>query len=201
MPSFFLALDPYLIWFYRLPGNAYVGFFLGTFVLALICLALGEITISLVSRMVGKHLDAVAAETLRYQDLSIEAAKAGDKASFKAANKLANEAFGRSFFSLAAFSMARLWPAPFGLAWMQYRFLEVQFPIPGTGWSLGFIGVFIIIYIAAFLALKQIKNKLSYFRLMKAMPGSDPTQPSEQREVSASTPPIQTSNQGSLLDL
>lgn len=98
MPSFLLALDPYLIWFYRLPGNAYAGFFLGTFILALICLLLGQLTISAAYRLAGKHLDAVAAETLKYQDLSIEAAKAGDKTSYKAANKMANEAFGKSFF-------------------------------------------------------------------------------------------------------
>jgi hypothetical protein len=39
---------------------------------------------------------------------------------------------------------------------MQYRFLEVEFPIPGTNWALGFIGGFIIIYIAAYLALKRL---------------------------------------------
>ena len=44
MPSFFLALDPYLIWSYRLIDNAYAGFLLGTLVLALICLIIGEIT-------------------------------------------------------------------------------------------------------------------------------------------------------------
>jgi hypothetical protein len=165
MPSFLLALDPYLIWWYRLPGNAYAGFFLGTFVLALICLILGDVTFSLASRLQGKHLDSVATEATEYQDLSIKAAKAGDKASYHAANKLANDAFGKSFFSLMALSMARLWPAPFALAWMQYRFLEVEFPIPGTPWSLGYIGVFILIYIAAYLTLKR----LPWFRRLRAL--------------------------------
>jgi hypothetical protein len=48
---------------------------------------------------------------------------------------------------------------------MQHRFLELEFPIPGTNWSLGFIGVFIIIYVAAFFLLKQMKRRLTVFRL------------------------------------
>jgi hypothetical protein len=170
MPWFFLALDPYLIWFYRLPGNAYVGFCLGTFVLAVICLILGDITFFLAARLQGKHLDNIATEAGKYQDLSIGAAKAGDKVSYHAANKLANEAFGQSFFSLIALSMARLWPVPFALAWMQYRFLGVEFPIPGTKWSLGFIGVYVIIYIVAYLVLKRLPR----FRRIKAILLRDP---------------------------
>ena len=163
MPSFLIALDPYLIWFYRIPDNAYVGFFLGTFILALICVLIGEVTLAVVSRLAGKHLDTVAAETLKYQDLSIEAAKAGDKVSYKAANKLANEAFGKSFFSLAAVSMARLWLAPFALAWIQYRFFEVEFPIPFTGFSVGYIAPFIVLYLVAYQIVKRLKRQLPYF--------------------------------------
>jgi hypothetical protein len=164
MPWLLLALDPYLIWFYRLPGNAYAGFCLGTFILALLCLVIGDMTFSLAARLLGKHLDGVATETVKYQDLSIDAARAGDKTTFKAVNKLANDAFGRSFFSLMAFSMTRLWPVPFALAWMQYRFLEVEFPIPGTSWSLGFIGVFIIIYAAAYFLFRQVQRRFPFSR-------------------------------------
>jgi hypothetical protein len=164
IPWLLLALDPYLIWCYRLPGNAYAGFLLGTFVLVLICLIVGDLTFSLATRLLGKHLDRTATEAGNYQDLSIDAAKAGDKAVFKAANKLANDAFGRSFFSLMALSMARLWPAPFALAWMQYRFFEVEFPLPGTNWSLGYLGVFIIIYVAAYFLFKQVQRRLSFSR-------------------------------------
>jgi hypothetical protein len=170
MPWFFLAVDPYLIWFYRLPGNAYAGFFLGTFVLAVICLVVGDVTFAVAARLQGNHLDKIASEAGKYQDISIDAAKAGDQTSFRAANKLANEAFGLSFFSLMAIAMARLWPIPFALAWMQYRFLDVDFPIPGTNWSLGFIGMFIIIYIAAYFLIKQAKHRLSYWRRLKEMP-------------------------------
>ncbi|MFW6122903.1 MAG: hypothetical protein ACOC6L_01545 [Thermodesulfobacteriota bacterium] len=161
-PSFLLALDPYLIWFYRLPANAYAGFFLGTFVLAVLCLILGEITLILGYRLVGNRLEGLTAETLKYQDLSIEAAKAGDKASYQAANRMANDAFGMSFFSTMALSMARLWPVPFALAWMQLRFLEVEFFIPYTGFSVGFIAVFIVLYIAAYFLVKQVKYRFRF---------------------------------------
>jgi uncharacterized protein YneF (UPF0154 family) len=174
MPSFLLPLDPYLIWFYRLPGNAYVGFILGTLVLVLICLVIGDITFFLATRIMGKHLERVAGEALKYQDLSIQAAKAGDKYSFKAANQVANDAFGQSFFSLCALSMARLWPVPFALAWMQYRFLELGFPIPGTPWSLGYIGAFIIIYALAYFLIKHIVRRLPFSRQTAAIPAADP---------------------------
>jgi multisubunit Na+/H+ antiporter MnhB subunit len=160
MPSFFVFLDPYLIWSYRSPDNAYVGFCLGTLVLVLICLVLGEITISLAARLLEKHLENLTVEAVRYQDLSIAAAQAGDKASFQAVNKLANEAFGKSFFPQVALSMARLWPVPFALAWMQYRFLEIEFPLPLVGLSLGYIGIFIIIYVAAYMLFKRLRAKL-----------------------------------------
>ena len=163
IPSFFLVLDPYLIWFYRLPGNSYVGFFLGTFFLALLCLFLGEITIALGYRLVGKRLEGLTAETLKYQDLSIEAAKAGDKASYRAANKMANDTFGMSFFSTMALSMARLWPVPFALAWMQLRFTEVEFPLPFLGFSLGFLGVFILVYLVAYFLVKRVKGQFLIF--------------------------------------
>ena len=153
-----LALDPYLIWWYRLPENAYVGFFLGTFILALLCVILGEVTVSLAYRLVGKRLEDLTAESLKYQDLSIEAAKAGDKASYKAANKMANEAFGMSFFSQMAVSMARLWPLPFALAWMQTRFTEVDFPLPYIGLAIGYIGVFILVYVVVYFLFKRVKR-------------------------------------------
>ncbi|MBM4284084.1 MAG: hypothetical protein FJ128_02380 [Deltaproteobacteria bacterium] len=161
MQSFYQWADPYLIWFYRLSGSAWVDFVLGTFVLACLALLVGEISVSLALRYSRKGLDYRAEEAARYQRLAIEALRAGDKEAHDAANKLANEAFGHTFFQQAALSAAFLWPVLFALAWMQTRFLEVEFPIPGTSWSLGFIGVFIIIYVAAYLLHKRVKNRLT----------------------------------------
>jgi hypothetical protein len=176
MHPFYLFLDPYLIWFYRQTGSAAANFVLGTFVVAILSLLVGEITSSLASLVVRRHSDEVTGEARKYQDLSMEALKAGDRPAYEAANEVANEAFSKSFFMQVALSATFFWPAFFVLGWMQYRFLEVEFPIPGTNWSMGFIGVFIIIYLAACFLFKRAKRSLSYFRRETAMPNTGLTQ-------------------------
>ena len=158
MPLWCEFLDPFLIWFYRLTGQAWLDFFIGSFLLAVICLLLGEGTLYLVFRVSRKRLAEKMAEADKYQTLSIEALKAGNREAYEAANKLAKEAFGRSFMHQLTLSGAFLWPVCFTLAWMQYRFLEVEFPIPGTDWSLGFIGVFVLIYVTAYFLLKGLRR-------------------------------------------
>lgn len=160
MPWPFVALDPYLIRFYRLTGHTVADFYLGTFVLALHAVALGELSLWLARRLVGRYLEETAALARHYQDLSIEALKAGDKEAYEAANKLANEAFSKSFFQQMALSAAFFWPAPVALAWMQYRFLGVEIPLPGTDLSVGFIGAFILCYIPAYLVWKRLLRGL-----------------------------------------
>ena len=176
MPSIFLYLDPYLIWFYRLTGHAWGDFFLGTFALACFCLLLGEITVSLAFWFSRKRIDQTTSEADRYQNLSIEALKAGDKAAYNAANKLANEAFGQSFFLQIALSAAFLWPICFALAWMQYRFLEVEIPIPFTGFSVGYIAPFIVLYIVAYQILKRLKRRLPRFSSFKTTLDAHPAE-------------------------
>jgi hypothetical protein len=149
-------VDQYLIMCYRLTGHAGLDFAIGTFVLAGLCLLMGKFTVFLAYWFTRKRLEQRAAEASKYQDLAITALKAGNKEAYAAANTLANEAFGHSFFQQAALSAGFLWPVCFALGWMQYRFLEVEFPIPGTNWSLGFMGGFIPIYIAAYLIMKRL---------------------------------------------
>jgi len=158
-------VDHYLIMSYRLTGHAGADFAIGTLVLACISLLIGEVTVSLAFLLTRKRLRAKSAEAEKYQDLSIEALKAGNKEAYQAANKLAKDAFGHTFFQQVALSSAFLWPVFFALAWMQYRFLELEFPIPGTNWTLGFIGMFIIIYVATFFLFKQGKRRLTLFRM------------------------------------
>ena len=167
MPLFYQFLDPYLIWFYRITGSALTDFFIGTFVLALITLIIGEFTISLTFLAVKRYVDRTTDEVIKYQNLSVDALAAGDKQVYSAANKLANDAFGKSFFMQIALSAAFLWPICFALAWMQYRFLEVEFPLPVTDYSLNYIGVFIIIYAATYLLFKRVKYNLPFFRRIK----------------------------------
>jgi hypothetical protein len=156
MHPFYLFFDPYLIWFYRLTGSAAANFLLGTFVAAVLSLLVGEVTSLLASFVVRRRFEEVTGEAKKYQDMSMEALKAGDRPSYEAANQVANDAFSKSFFMQLALSATFFWPIFFVLGWMQCRFLDIEFPIPGTNWSLGFIGVFILIYVAAYLLFKQV---------------------------------------------
>ena len=169
MHPVYLYLDPYLIWFYRLSGSAEVNFLLGTLALAVLSLLVGESTSSLASLIVRRQFEQVAGEAKRYQDLSMEALKAGNRPAYEAANKVANEAFGKSFFMQMALSATFFWPIFFALGWMQYRFLEMAFPLPFIGFSIGYIGVFILLYIPAYILFKRVKHKLPRLRRIKKL--------------------------------
>jgi hypothetical protein len=158
-------VDQYLMMFYRFTGHAGVDFAIGTFVLAVICLLIGEVTVFCAFLVTRKRLNEKTAEAEKYQNLSIDALKAGNKEAYKAANELAKDAFGHTFFQQVALSSAFLWPVCFALAWMQFRFLEVEVPLPLLPVSIGFIGVFILIYVATFFLFKKLKRRVTLFRL------------------------------------
>ena len=99
----------------------------------------------------------------------MEALKSGDRPAYEAANTVANEAFGKSFFMQVALSATFFWPIFFALGWMQYRFLEIAFPLPFIGFSLGYTGVFVILYIAAYVIFKAVKRRMPYFRRIKEL--------------------------------
>jgi hypothetical protein len=146
-----------------------VNFLLGTLALAILSLLVGELTSFLASFIVRRHFEQVTGEARRYQDLSIEALKAGDRPAYEAANKLANEAFGKSFYSQVALSATFVWPIFFALGWMQHRFLGVAFPLPFIGFSLGYIGIFILLYIAAYFIFKPVKRRMPYYRRIQEL--------------------------------
>lgn len=185
----YLFLDPYLIWLFRLTGQAGLNFLLGTLVVAVLALLVGEFTSFLASFMVRRHFKQVAGEAKKYQELSMEALKVGDRPAYEAANKLANEAFSKSFFMQLALSATFFWPIFFFLGWMQYRFFELEFPIPSTGYSLGYIGVFILLYIPVYILFKKIKRKLSYFRGIKVILNSYTETPRESKGLLDRLPP------------
>jgi hypothetical protein len=169
MHPVFLFLDPYLIWFFRITGYAPADFAIGTFSLALMAVFIGEFNISLAYLAARRRIERVTDEAVKYQNLSLEALTAGDKGAYRAANRLANDAFGHSFFMQIALSAAFLWPAGFCLAWMSQRFSDLSFPLPFLPYSLGYIGVFLILFIAAYFVFKPVKSKIPYFRGIKGM--------------------------------
>ena len=156
---------------YRLPEIPIMGFYLGTAVLTVVCVILGDFTFNLVVRADRAKIKETTGETTRYNNLSIEALQAGDGDSYHACNKMANEAFGRMFFLQLALSTAALWPLPFALAWMQYRFFGVELPLPFSSLHVGYAGVFIPMYIMARILYAQIRPRLPFFRGAKAIFG------------------------------
>ena len=169
MSPFYTIIDPYLIFFYRITGYSFLDFLIGTFALACMALMLGELTISWAFLISRKYIDKITGEMTRYQELSEDALAAGDQKAYRASNKLANDAFGKSFFMQIALSAAFLWPIFFALDWMGHRFAEMEFRILFTDYSVGYICVFIVLYAAAHIIFKRIKYKLPYFRNIGAI--------------------------------
>lgn len=166
MDQMLLTLDSYVIRLYQLTGYALVDFFLGSFILAFTAIIIGEVTSSVAFGAVKKYIETSTDEMVRFQNLSIDALAAGEGATYTACNKLANDAFGKTFFMQVSLSAALLWPVPFVLAWMQSRFSDVEFRLIFTEYSVGYICVFIALYAAAYLIFKRIKRRLPYFREM-----------------------------------
>ena len=189
MHPLYLFLDPYLIWFFRLTGQAEVNFYLGTLAVAILALLVGEFTSFLASFVVRRHFEQVAGEAKKYQDVSMEALKSGDRPAYEAANEVANDAFSKSFFMQIALSATFFWPIFFALGWMQYRFFALEFPIPFTGYSLGYIGVFILLYIPVYILFKKIKRKLSYSRGIRVILDSYTETPRESKGLLDRLPP------------
>jgi hypothetical protein len=169
MPALFRFVDPCLIWFYRITGHGLADFLIGTGVLALFAIIIGEFTLSLTFLILKKRIDHYTAKASKYQRLSLEALMEGDKGTYKAGNRLANDAFGKAFFIQIAMSAGFLWPAFFVLAWMDYHFAGLEFGLPFTDLTLGYIGVLILLYIPIYLVFRKLKYYLPYFRRIKTI--------------------------------
>ena len=145
-----------------------VGWWLGTFMLALWATLLGRLTMALVMRVNLRHVQEGLAETSLRHTQSMNALKAGDKASYKAINNLANEAYGKTFFLQVAMAAASLWPIPLALGWLQLRFSDVRFPlplqIPIVSDGVGYAFVFIPLYILVRILTAKAVNWMSRFR-------------------------------------
>lgn len=163
-----ILLDPYFIALYRLTGDPLLNFMLGTFLLAMVTVVLGELTLSLALRFNRRHITAMEEELEKQHRLSLTALQMQDQKGYRACNKLANDVFGKYFFSMIAYSAACLWPVPFVLSWMQTRFLGVQFelayPISLVWASTQYFTIFLLLYILARILFKHIRPYLPYFK-------------------------------------
>jgi hypothetical protein len=156
--------DLFLIAPYRWPGNPVAGWWLGTSMLAVWATVLGEITVALAFRANRSYVREVAREMSDRHDQSINALKAGDKDAYRAINKLANEAYGRTFFLQVAMGASSLWPVPFALAWLQTRFSGVDFflplKVPIIGDSVTYPFIFLPLYVLARIVFGKVKRLL-----------------------------------------
>lgn len=173
MAELLLWLDPYLIWFYRRTGWAELNYLVGTTVLVLLAWLLGRAGSALIYYLSRRYVLNLSREAKNYHDLSLQALEAGDRAAYDAANKLANEAFSKSFYLAVAQSAAYFWPCGLALAWMQTRFLEVTLTVPFLGWPLSYVAVFILLYLGVSLVLRLLSRLAARWGWSRPAPLAD----------------------------
>jgi hypothetical protein len=161
------ALDGFLISFYRLSDVPILGYYLGTAVLCLICVLVGQMTYCWAYRRNHRFFSRDNQDMVRMHNLSIKALGAKNKQAYKSCNKQANDAFGKYFIAQVAIGIASLWPVPFALGWMQTRFAEVDFALPfnlyGLGSSVGYLFTFFPLYILMAILFGKVKHLIPYF--------------------------------------
>ena len=102
-------------------------------------------------------------------DLSLEALQAKDKVSYKVFNKKATDLWGKLNFTMMMSSVGSVLPAFFALGWMQYRFQDVEFPLPFSlpvlgDVTVGYFTLFVLCYILNKIIFRNIKGRIEYFR-------------------------------------
>ncbi len=164
MEQLIIWSDRYIIALYKLTGIPLLDYFLGSFLLCLLAVIVGEIMIKTIFVINSEHIHKSNKELVDMKNLSMQAAEVGERGAYEACNKLANDAFGKVFFQSIALSSAKLCPAFFALSWTQYRFFDINFQIsiaaPLFEASIGYLPVFIMFYILARIAIANAKNEL-----------------------------------------
>lgn len=187
MQAVYLWLDGYLISLYRIFHDPIYAFFLGTFLLALIAVIIGQFSISVAFFVNRRHIEQLNKELIRWNNLSMEAMSRGNLTAYEGANNEANEVFGKLFFLSIAYSAAFLWPVPFFMGWMQMRFSGIEFPIPFSipliGSTVGFTAFFIIFFVICHYAFRKLQPYLPYFRKIYAILESYDNEKSRRKDI------------------
>ena len=153
-----LLFDRYFIELYRVTGNPLADYFIGTFMLAVITVLIGDATVMILKRVNRRHIEHLDNELSQKHRLSLEAKLSGDEISYRDLNREANDAFGRVFFNMFTFSAASLWSVFVVLAWMQTRFMSIEFRMPILNSSVGYVFTFILLYILARVIVGMLKR-------------------------------------------
>jgi hypothetical protein len=167
MEILYQQVDAFLIFFFRLAPNPMLGYLIGIALLGLLCAVIGDLTVALAYRVNGAFLKRDNQELVAMQNKSLLALRARDKASYQACNEVANESFGKVFFSQLALGASSLWPVAFALQWLHERFAEVAFllPVPiGDRTSVGYAFTFIPMYILMRILFGHVRTRLPGYR-------------------------------------
>lgn len=159
-------LDPWMIWAFRTSENPYVGFAIGLFWVCIVATVIGELCMAGVYFLNKKHFAKINRDMVDHHNLSVRALGAKNKTAWKACNSIANDAFGKNFFSRIALFASSLWLVPFAIGWLFYRFGEVDFVVPFIG-NVGPAFVFIPAYIVTRVLFSQAKPWLPFFKTIR----------------------------------
>ena len=155
-------LDPLLVIPYRAMADPVWAWWLGTLWVAGLRILAGELTLALGKRLNRRPLAEHSGQAQDMQAKSMAALKAGDKTAYRALNRLANEAFGRTFFQRAALGAASLWPAFLAAGWLDRRFagleIPLPLPLPGLDLSLGWLQGFLLCYLGLRIGLALFRR-------------------------------------------
>ncbi len=149
-------------------GEPISAFWLGSATLALIALAMGQVTAKVALAVNGSHLDRHVADAQSYENTYLEMLKQGEAEHRSGVNQLANEAFGKAFFMGIAISAASLWPLFLAAGWIDARFAGIRLPIAGLNTSLSNIAPLIIAYIVFYILFVKMGKMMRKFRTSRA---------------------------------
>ena len=170
-------IDPVLIAPYRFFDDPMLGWWVGTFVLALWAAFLGELTLAVAYRVNRGPIARSSERTLYYHEQSLKAKQAKDEGAYKKINRLANEAYGKTFFLFIAMGMGSLWPAFFAAAWLNERFGAIVFKLPHWAgrFELSFLAPFVLLYIAARVIFSKLRLYIPFLKPPRQEPSSSPS--------------------------
>jgi len=160
-------LDPWLIPAFRMTDNPYIGFAIGIFWISLVTTVVGELCMAGIYFLNKKHFSEINRRMVSHHNLSVKAIGAKNKEAWKACNSIANDAFGKNFFSHIALFASSLWVVPFCVGWLFYRFGEVDFILPVIDHPVGPVFIFLPAYILIRYLFNKAKPVMPVFKTIQ----------------------------------
>ena len=154
---------------YHIVANPDAGFYVGTFLLALIIAVLGELAVVGLFLANREYFENINEMLLENHAKSVDAHKRGDREAFAMYNKQANEAFGKTLWTQLGLAVGSLWPVFFALAFLQMQFSGLGFSIFGSAFELNYLLIFFVEYILARLVLNPVKYLLPGMHRLKQL--------------------------------